>query len=162
MTIVSKKQFFKKVSFSLLSNNSPLFVYHYSGYRKNFDNFISKTLKSSSFFSLIDAFLFKLSNKFFRGNSIVYSIKTKQKFSQIEIENFFRNLDSSSSYNLFTFYQGYLLTKSQLLNILVFKTYFCVSSIGFLFIPLILNLFKIFMEPMTCLFRFNFFVNNKI
>jgi hypothetical protein len=158
MLVVSKKQFLKKTSFAILSYKFPLFIYHYSGYRKNFDNFISKTLKSSSFFSLIDASLFNLNNKFFRGNSIIYSIKNRQKFNQTEVEKFFRNLDVSGSYNLFTFYQGYFLTKSQLSNILIFKTFFSLSSIGLLFVPLILNLFRIFMEPMTCLFRFNFLI----
>lgn len=158
MLIVSKKQFFKKISFSVLLNKFPFFVYHYSGYKKNFDNFISKTLKSSSFFSLIDVSLFNTDNKFFRGNSIIYSIKDRQKFNQVEVEKFFRNLDVLGSYSLFTFYQGYFLTKSQLFNVLVFKAYFSVSSIGFLFVPLILNFFRIFMEPATCLFRFNFLI----
>lgn len=158
MAIVSKKQFSKQISFSVLSNKLPLFVYHYPGYRKNFDNFISKTVKASSFFSLIDVLSFNLKNKFFRGNSIVYSTRIKQRFNQKEVLKFFQNLDVSGSYNLFTFYQGYFLTKSQLLNILVFKSYFSNSSVGFLFIPLILNFFKIFMEPLTYLFRFNFLI----
>lgn len=158
MSVIFKKQFFKKISFSVLSNKLPLFVYHYSSYRKNLDNFISKALKSSSFFSFIDVSLFKLESKFFRGNSIVYSIKTKQNFNQSEVGKFFQNLDIFGSYSLFTFYQGYFLTKSQLSSILVFKSYFSISSIGFLFIPLILNFFKIFMEPITCLFRFNFLI----
>jgi hypothetical protein len=158
MSIVSKKQFIKKISFSVLSHKFPLFVYHYSGYRKSLENFISKTLKSSSFFSLIDASLFNINNKFFRGNSIIYSIKNKQKFNKIEIEKKFLNLDVSGSHNLFTFYQGYFLTRLQLSNILVFKTCFSLSSIGFLFFPLILNFFRIFIEPMACLFRFNFLI----